>query len=119
MELSRLLQAVGLDCPQEAEITAITCDSRCVEKGTLFAALEGARVDGRVYIPAAVEQGAAAILCRGEASAEVPVISVQEPRKALGRIAAEFYGRPAERMPMIAVTGTKGKTTTTHMLREI
>ena len=119
MELSRLLQAVGLDCPKEAEITAITCDSRCVEKGSLFAALEGARVDGRRYIPMAVERGAAAILCRGEVSAEVPVISAQEPRKVLGRIAAEFYGRPAERMTMIAVTGTKGKTTTTHMLREI
>lgn len=119
MELSRLLQAAGLDCPQEAEITAITCDSRCVKEGTLFAALEGARTDGRMYIPAAVERGAAAILCRGEAAAEVPVISTEEPRKVLGRMAAEFYGRPAEGMTMIAVTGTKGKTTTTHMLREI
>ena len=119
MELSRLLQAAGLDCPQEAEITAITCDSRCVEKGALFAALEGARTDGRMYIPAAVERGAAAILCRGEAAAEMPVISAENPRKVLGPMAAEFYGRPAERMTMVAVTGTKGKTTTTHMLREI
>lgn len=119
MELSRLLQAAGMDCPQEAEITAITCDSRCVKKGALFAALEGTRTDGRIYIPAAVEQGAAAILCRDEIAAEIPVISAEEPRKVLGRIAAEFYGRPAESMTMIAVTGTKGKTTTTHMLREI
>ena len=108
MELSRLLQAAGLDCPQEAEITAITCDSRCVKEGTLFAALEGARTDGRMYIPAAVERGAAAILCRGEAAAEVPVISAEEPRKMLGRMAAEFYGRPAEGMTMIVVTHEMG-----------
>ena len=119
MKLSQLLHAAGLECLQDREITGITCDSRRVEKGSLFAALEGARADGREYIPAAVERGAAAILCRGSADAEVPVISMENPRRALGRMAAEFYGRPAERMTMIAVTGTKGKTTTTHMVREI
>lgn len=119
MKLSQLLHAAGLECLQDREITGITCDSRRVEKGSLFAALEGARADGREYIPAAAERGAAAILCRGSADAEVPVISMENPRRALGRMAAEFYGRPAERMTMIAVTGTKGKTTTTHMVREI
>ena len=119
MKLSQLLHAVGLECTQDTEIAGITCDSRNVGKGSLFAALEGARADGRAYIPAAVERGAAAVLCRGSVDAEVPVISVENPRKVLGRMAAEFYGRPAERMTMIAVTGTKGKTTTTHILREI
>lgn len=119
MKLSQLLHAVGVECPQDAEITAITCDSRKVVPGALFAALEGAQNDGREYIPAAVERGAAAILCRGGAEAAVPVMDVPEPREVLGVMAAEFYGRPADRMTMVAVTGTKGKTTTAHMLREI
>lgn len=119
MKLSQLMQAAGLDCPCDTEITALTCRSDRVERGTLFAALEGARADGRAFIPQAVERGAAAILCRGDCAAPVPVLAVEEPRKVLGRMAAEFYGRPAQSMTMIAVTGTKGKTTTTHMLREI
>ena len=119
MKLSRLLQAVGLGGPEEAEITDLTCDSRHVKQGSLYAALEGVRADGRQFISSAVEQGASAILCRGKVEAPVPVISVPEPRETLGLLAAEFYGRPAERMTVIAVTGTKGKTTTAHMLREI
>ena len=119
MKLSQLLRAAGLTCPQDVEITAITCNSEDVVPGALFAALEGARTDGRDYIPAAVERGAAAILCRGGAAAAVPIIDVPDPRETLGVMAAEFYGRPADGMTMVAVTGTKGKTTTAHMLREI
>ena len=119
MKLSRLLQAVGLECPEETEITDLTCDSRCVKEGILYAALEGVYADGRKFVASAVEQGAAAILCRGEVEAPVPVISVPEPRETLGLLAAEFFDRPAERLTVIAVTGTKGKTTTAHMLREI
>ena len=119
MKLSQLLHAAGLECLQDTEITGITCDSRCVERGNLFAALEGARTDGGAYIPAAVERGAAAILCRDGADVEMPVINVPEPRKVLGPLAAEFYGQPGEGMTLVAVTGTKGKTTTSHMLREI
>ncbi len=119
MKLSQLLHATEVECPQDVEITDITCDSRCVRKGSLFAALEGAHTDGKAYIPQAVEQGAAAILCRGGANVGVPVIDIPEPRRILGPMAAEFFGRPGEDMTLVAVTGTKGKTTTTYMLREI
>lgn len=119
MKLSQLMRAAGLDGAQEAEITALTCRADQVEPGTLFAALEGARADGRRFIPQAVERGAAAILCRGDCAAPVPVLTVEEPRTVLGRMAAKFYGDPARSMTMIAVTGTKGKTTTACMLREI
>lgn len=119
MKLSRILRAAGLDCPEEREITAIVCHSDEVIPGALFAALEGARTDGRELIPAAVERGAAAVLCRGGAQVPIPVVQTEQPRRALGRMAAEFYARPARELSLIAVTGTKGKTTTAHMLREI
>ena len=119
MKLSQLLSAAGLECTQEREITGLTCDSRQVEEGMLFAALEGAGADGRDFIPQAVAKGAAAVLCRGERTAGVPIIAVPEPRAVLAQMSAEFYGRPADRLTLIGVTGTKGKTTTTHMLRDI
>ena len=57
MKLSQLLSAIGADCPQDPEITALTCDSREVVPGALFAALEGSRADGRAHIPEALERG--------------------------------------------------------------
>lgn len=116
MKLSRLLAAAGLSCTEEREITGLTCDSRAVGPGDLFAALEGARADGRAHIPAAVEAGAAAVLW---SAPPVPVIPCRDPREALALMAAEFYGRPGDGMTLVAVTGTKGKTTTACMLREI
>ncbi len=127
MKLSQLLAPLGLSCPEDPEITALTCDSRAVTPGALFVALEGAREDGRRFIRSAVERGAAAVL-RGPDAADdpagagglpVPVVAVADPRRALAMVAAELYGHPAEAMTMIAVTGTKGKTTTAHMIRDI
>ena len=119
MKLSQLLSAIGADCPQEADITALICDSREVVPGALFVALEGARADGRAYIAEALERGAAAVLCRPPLPEHVIGAAVDDPRAALGLLAAEFYGHPARALTLIAVTGTKGKTTTAHMLREI
>jgi len=119
MKLSRLLAPLGLSCTQETEIKSIACDSRQVAPGALFAAMEGSRTDGSRFIPDAVERGAAAVLCAKEVNAPVPVVLVPEPRRFLGLLAAEFYGRPAEQVALIAITGTKGKTTTAHMVRDI
>ena len=119
MKLSRLAAAAGLACTEDAEISSVTCHSGNVVPGALFAALEGVNADGRAFVPEAVERGAAAVLCRGGVEAPVPVLRVPEPRKALGQMAAEFYGRPGDAMTLAAITGTKGKTTTAHMLRDI
>lgn len=119
LKLSRLLHAAGLTCTEEGEITAIACHSDDVVPGALFVALEGARSDGRRFVSGAVKRGAAAVLCSGGVETSVPVLETEQPRRALGLIAAEFYGHPAEGMTTVAVTGTKGKTTTAHMLREI
>ncbi len=119
MKLSQMLSAVGAGCPQEAEITALTCDSREVVPGALFVAMEGANTDGHSHIPDALERGAAAVLCRPPLPEGVPGAAVDDPRAALAPLAAEFYGHPETALALIAVTGTKGKTTTAHMLRDI
>ena len=119
MKLSQLLKAAGLSCTQDVEIAHITCDSRQVEPGALFVAQEGFGSDGRDFIPDAVARGAAAVVCRGGGKGEVPVIDSPDPRRSLALMAAEFYGRPAEKLTVVGVTGTKGKTTTAHMLWEI
>ena len=119
MKLSQLLAAAGADCPREADISALTCDAREVIPGALFAALSGSRADGRDFIPQALARGAAAVICAPPLPEGVNGAAFTDPRAAFARMAAEFYGRPARRLTLIAVTGTKGKTTTAHMLREI
>ncbi len=119
MKLSQLLAAAGADCPREADISALTCDAREVIPGALFAALPGARADGRDFIPQALAQGASAVICAPPLPEGVNGAAFKDPRAAFARIAAQFYGHPARRLTLIAVTGTKGKTTTAHMLREI
>ena len=119
MKLSRLLSVLGADCPQDAEITALVCDSREAAPGALFAALPGHHADGRAYISDALERGAAAVVCAPPLPPGVPGAAVDDPRTALALLAAEFYGHPAGALTLIAVTGTKGKTTTAHMVRDI
>ncbi|HIT32605.1 MAG TPA: UDP-N-acetylmuramoyl-L-alanyl-D-glutamate--2,6-diaminopimelate ligase [Candidatus Enterenecus stercoripullorum] len=120
MKLSRLLAPLGLPCPEtDLDLTGLTCDSRQVAPGMLFAALPGAHTQGAQFIPEAVRRGAAAVLTNGPALPGVPTVSVPDPRDTLALMAGEFYGHPDRELTLIAVTGTKGKTTTAHMLRDI
>lgn len=121
MRLSTLLH--GIDCRREGgdpDITFLTCDSRQAGPGCLFAALPGAQADGADFIPRAAAAGAVAVLTQEPVSVPgAAVVLVPDARRALALLAAAFYGRPAQRLTLIGVTGTKGKTTTTHMLRSI
>lgn len=119
MKLSQLLSALGTGCPQDPDITALACDSREVIPGALFVAMEGANADGRDYLPDALNRGAAAVVCRPPLPPGLPGAAVDNPRTALALLAAEFYEHPEKELTLIAVTGTKGKTTTAHMLRDI
>jgi UDP-N-acetylmuramoyl-L-alanyl-D-glutamate--2,6-diaminopimelate ligase len=126
MKLSALLKDVEADLPPSAaeiEIRQVACDSRKVEAGTLFFALHGAKVDGNAFVRDAIAKGAAAIASEdnppGVLPAGVPWIRVREARKALAITAANFFGRPAEALQLIAVTGTNGKTTTTSIVDSI
>lgn len=105
------------------EVTDLTHDSRQVQPGFAFACVAGARADGHDFAPAAVAAGAAALVVQRPLPAEsvgnVPQLVVPDVRAAMGPLAAEIHGRPATRLTMVGVTGTNGKTTTTHLLAAI
>lgn len=117
--LARLAAAVpgarllGGDCT----VTGLQFDSRLVQPGDLFVAVPGTTVDGARYIPQAVAAGAVAIVTEQlPAHAEVPTLVVPDARQALAQIAAAWYGAPARQVRVSGVTGTDGKTTTSHLL---
>lgn len=121
--LAGLAEAFALDVDADldgVEVTGITNDSSDVQPGDIFAALPGARRHGAAFAAAAVERGAVAVVTdpagAAEAGVDVPVIVVDEPRAALGEIAAWVY-RTAEAPPkLFGITGTNGKTSTSFML---
>jgi UDP-N-acetylmuramoyl-L-alanyl-D-glutamate--2,6-diaminopimelate ligase len=101
-------------------VSGISYDSRRVAAGDLFLALPGTKTDGARYAAAAVRDGAVAVLCSREAAANLPAgvsaVVVDDVLRAAGFAAAAFYGRPADRMKMVGVTGTNGKTSCTYLL---
>ena len=103
------------------DILALAHDSRKVEPGTLFVCMKGATVDGHSFAAAAVAKGAVAVLAEQEVAGvdTVPVIRTPDVRQAVERIAAWFYGDPSTQLRLVGVTGTNGKTTTTHIIRSI
>lgn len=102
-------------------ISGLAFDSRKVERGGLFFAIEGFTSDGHEYIGAAFEKGAAAIVGTRPAAeyAGIPYVQVEHARYAMAHIAAAFYGHPAAKLTLIGVTGTDGKTTTTNLIFHI
>jgi len=105
----------GLDTDQT--VTGVTCDSRAVKAGMIFAALPGSAADGRKYISSAVENGAAAILTTHGVKADVPVIASAKPRLDYAHLASAFY--PQQPETLVAMTGTNGKSSTVEFLRQI
>ncbi len=107
---------------EKTEITGITADSRLCRPGFLFVALPGTKADGRAFIQDAVENGAVAVLVQTgtepeDAWGEIPFIHADNPRHALGLLAAKCYGRHPKHI--VAVTGTNGKTSTVHFCRQL
>jgi len=124
MKLAQLLAPVtGSELHGEADvdISALTCDSRRVRSGTLFFALPGAVTDGHRFIGQALAAGAAAVVLEDAAFAPtgIPWIRVIDSRSAMARMAAVFEGDPTAHLPLIGITGTNGKTTTTYLIEAI
>ena len=108
------------------DITNIHSDSRKLKEGGLFIAINGFTKNGIEFIPSAIENGAKAIIVEPDVdinklnlSYNIPIISVENTRKALAQAACAFYDYPAKKLKIIGVTGTKGKTTTTFMTKAI
>lgn len=102
-------------------ITGIQYDSRKIELGNLFVAIKGFETDGHKYIQQALENGAIAILISDEAycSVEYPWILVEDSRLALAEVSSAYYGHPSEKLTLIGITGTNGKTTTSNLICSI
>ncbi len=121
MRLDRLLGELEVleirGDPGATEVTAVTHDSRSVAPGALFCCVPGRRRDGHHFAAAAVAAGASALLCERVLD-PMPVTQVVVPsvRRAMGPAAAAFFDHPSRRLPVVGVTGTNGKTTTTHLL---
>jgi len=100
-------------------VDAIASDSRAVVPGTLFVAMRGERTDGHAYVADAVARGAAAIVVERGEPADVPQIVVPDTRIAAAALADAFYDAPSASLAVVGITGTNGKTTTTHLLRDV
>lgn len=143
MKLSELLQGLEYELLQgdiDTEISAIEYDSRKVKSDSLFVCMSGFASDGHGYITRAHDLGAKAVIVEkglrechealekkagedGFGDTYIPlnmtVVKVADTRIALAHISATWFGHPAEKLKMIGLTGTKGKTTTTHMIKSI
>ena len=129
MELKKIL--VGLEGIKgkgnlDVDITGVESNSQKIESGFVFVAIKGFTVDGHEYIEKAVEAGAVAVVVQEGCDLKlikklenITVVMVPDTRKALAIISSNFYGNPSKKLKLIGVTGTKGKTTTTFMIKEI
>lgn len=113
----RLSNLVLRDLPNDPEIAGVTADSRKVRPGFLFAALPGAKADGRAFATQAVAAGAAAVLADADLGLAAPTVAVSDPRRAYALAAARFHG--AQPQTVVAVTGTNGKTSVAGFCRQI
>ena len=109
----------------DMQIENVVYDSRKVTEGSLFVCIEGGTVDGHTFIPDVIKKGAKALIVTKDVSdllptgADVTVIRVKDSRYALAFVSAAYFGHPAEKLKVIGITGTKGKTTTTYLVKSI
>ena len=120
MTLKELLQNYRQDLP-ETEVKGITQNSKEAGQGYVFFAIKGYTVDGHDFIDTVIERGAAAIITEQDLEKvyPIPVIKVADMNAALADIACRFYGNPAEKLNVIGITGTKGKTSISYLIESI
>ena len=122
MKLNEILKAVSplsIIGSQEVKIRDIQMDSRNVAEGCLFIAVKGTQADGHMYISKAIESGAAAVVCETlpeTLKGGVTYVTLKDTEDAVGKLATVFYGNPTEKIDLIGVTGTNGKTTIATLL---
>lgn len=128
MVLAALLEKLEYELvsgSEDMQIENVVYDSRKVTEGSLFICIEGGTADGHTFIPDVVKKGAKALIVTKDVSgllpadADVTVVRVKDSRYALAFVSAAYFGHPAEKLKVIGITGTKGKTTTTYLVKSI
>ncbi|WNB90490.1 UDP-N-acetylmuramoyl-L-alanyl-D-glutamate--2,6-diaminopimelate ligase [Bacillus sp. NEB1478] len=122
MELQELLTYLvnyEMDIEANPEITSIEMDSRKAGKGCLFICIEGLVFDGHDFAETAARNGASAILSEKDLNVNVPVIKVRDSKKAMAILADAFFGHPSQKLHLVGITGTNGKTTTSHLIEKV
>jgi UDP-N-acetylmuramoyl-L-alanyl-D-glutamate--2,6-diaminopimelate ligase len=125
VQLETLLQSVPIidrHGTQEREISGIAFDSRAVRSDYLFIAVSGTQVDGHAFIDKAIANGASAVLCEvlpANRPAGITYLQVENSRRELAVISANYHGRPAEQLIMVGITGTNGKSTSVTLLHQL
>lgn len=124
MKLEKLLERLEYECISgslDVDVKDVINDSRKVSEGTLFICIRGAVADGHAYAPEVVKKGARVLVVEEAVPVpeDVTVIKVKDSRYAMALISAAWFGYPAEKLKVIGITGTKGKTTTTYMVKSI
>ena len=126
MKLTQLLEKLEYEILQgevDCEITEVVYDSRKIDKGCLFICIEGANFDGHEFAKEAIAKEAKAIIVSKDIvvaeQTDITIIKVENTRYAMAFISAAYFGYPAEKLKIIGVTGTKGKTTTTYLVKSI
>lgn len=124
MKLTKLLERLEYEVvagSDQIEITELTNDSRKIVEGSVFVCISGAVFDGHAYVEDVAGKGAAAVIVEKDVEAPegVTVIKVADTRYALALTSAAYFGYPADKLKVIGITGTKGKTTTTYMVKSI
>jgi len=121
-DIASLLEHATLTGRPDVVLAGVTSDSRRVRPGFLYAAICGAHVDGHEFIDDAKTRGASCFLVEKRVAGlddSVCVIQVEDVRRALGLVSAGYYGEPTEHLHVVGVTGTNGKTTTSHLIRAV
>ncbi|MFN3427649.1 MAG: UDP-N-acetylmuramoyl-L-alanyl-D-glutamate--2,6-diaminopimelate ligase [Candidatus Thermochlorobacter sp.] len=127
-DVIELLAPVQIAAPEQIaqqgtmKIESVAYDSRKVKNGTLFVAIKGFKTDGHLFIDKAVQGGASVVVCEElptQRAATCVYLRVESSRKALARLAKAFYSNASDKLTIIGVTGTNGKTTTTFLIKSI
>ncbi len=116
VSLASVAALVGAVASHDAHVTGVTHASDQVQPGDLYAALPGSRRHGAEFAQAAIEAGAVAVLTDRPMDLRVPVLVVEDPRAVLGAVADLVYGKPSEKLTVIGITGTAGKTSTCYLI---
>lgn len=120
-ELLRSIKVKRVDGSLDKEIKGLAYDSRLVKKGFLFVAIRGFSVDGHNYLKESIDRGAAGVIVEKAVYLQnkTTVIQVEDSRRALALLSAVFYGEPSQKLSLIGITGTNGKTTTGYIVKSI